>query len=215
VLRHATPAMHLVRTVTRPWSWADGAAEGDTVCVWLASANRDERVFADPDSFRVDRQPNPHLAFSMGPHFCLGSVLARLELRTALEELATRVRTIAVLEPPSCGHRTSSRRSTGSRWADAGVMDDRPPGLDIMAPATGRCSTARETSRRDERVRALWLYGSLAKGIADAASDLDFIVGVRDDDHDSFTAEWRRCWRSSRPPCWLARSARRSPASTP
>jgi cytochrome P450 len=57
-------------------------------------------VFADPDSFRVDRQPNPHLAFSLGPHFCLGSVLARLELRTALEELATRVRSIAVLEPP-------------------------------------------------------------------------------------------------------------------
>jgi len=101
VLRHATPAMHLVRTVTRPVVLGGTELrEGDTVCVWLASANRDERVFADPDSFRVERQPNPHLAFSMGPHFCLGSVLARLELRTALEELATRVREIAVLEPP-------------------------------------------------------------------------------------------------------------------
>lgn len=101
VLRHATPAMHLVRTVTRPAALGrTELREGDTVCVWLASANRDERVFADPDAFSVDRQPNPHLAFSLGPHFCLGSALARLELRTALEELAARVREIALLEPP-------------------------------------------------------------------------------------------------------------------
>jgi cytochrome P450 len=48
--------------------------------LFFASANRDEAVFGSADKFEVDRQPNPHLAFGSGPHFCLGVHLARLEL---------------------------------------------------------------------------------------------------------------------------------------
>jgi cytochrome P450 family 142 subfamily A polypeptide 1 len=56
------------------------------------SANRDERVFDDPDVFNVARDPNPHVAFGgYGNHFCLGNSLARLELRVLLEELLERI----------------------------------------------------------------------------------------------------------------------------
>jgi cytochrome P450 len=52
---------------------------GESVCVFYPSANRDEEIFPDPFSFRVDRQPNEHYAFGIGVHFCLGANLARLE----------------------------------------------------------------------------------------------------------------------------------------
>jgi cytochrome P450 len=59
---------------------------GQKVVVWEGSANRDESQFTEPDSFRLGRDPNPHLTFGHGVHFCLGAHLARLELRVALEE---------------------------------------------------------------------------------------------------------------------------------
>jgi len=58
--------------------------------LFYTSANRDEEVFADPFTFRVDRRPNPHLAFGIGEHFCLGVHLARLEGRVFLEEMLDR-----------------------------------------------------------------------------------------------------------------------------
>jgi len=92
VLRYDTPAMHLIRTVTAPTTLGGTRLDtGDTVCVWLSAANRDPAVFADPDEFRVDRDPNNHLSFTVGPHFCLGAVLARLEMRTLFTELLTHV----------------------------------------------------------------------------------------------------------------------------
>jgi len=54
---------------------------GESVALFFNSANRDEAVFTSADKFQVDRHPNPHLAFGLGPHFCLGVHLARLELR--------------------------------------------------------------------------------------------------------------------------------------
>ncbi|OBK68937.1 hypothetical protein A5653_01915 [Mycobacterium colombiense] len=65
--------------------------EGDTVLLSFAAANRDPRVFTDPTNFKVDRKPNRHLAFGLGAHRCLGSHIARLELRIALEELFRRI----------------------------------------------------------------------------------------------------------------------------
>jgi cytochrome P450 len=63
----------------------------------IASANRDESVYADPDSFRLDRpQPRNHLAFGAGPHVCPGATLARMEGTFAVEELLNRV---ARMEP--------------------------------------------------------------------------------------------------------------------
>ncbi|MFJ3303923.1 cytochrome P450 [Streptomyces sp. NPDC086549] len=98
MLRFDTPAMHLIRTVTEPTTLGGTRlAEGDTVCVWLSAANRDPEVFEAPDEFRIDRSPNSHLSFTIGPHFCLGAVLARLEMRSLFAELLTRVESVEPL----------------------------------------------------------------------------------------------------------------------
>jgi cholest-4-en-3-one 26-monooxygenase len=67
-------------------------AEGDKVVVFYASANRDESVFDDPQTFDIGRDPNPHIGFGGGgPHFCLGRHLAALELRVLLATVAERM----------------------------------------------------------------------------------------------------------------------------
>jgi cytochrome P450 len=65
--------------------------DGSRVYLMLAAANRDPRRFDRPNEFIIDRPDNQHLAFGHGMHFCLGSVLARLELTTSLTELLARV----------------------------------------------------------------------------------------------------------------------------
>jgi cytochrome P450 len=69
---------------------------GEIVVPWLAAANRDQRVFTEPDRFDIHRKPNPHLSFGHGIHFCLGAPLARLEARVAMRLLLQRYRDIAV-----------------------------------------------------------------------------------------------------------------------
>ena len=79
----------------------DGSiAAGDKVLVWEASANRDPLQFPDADTFDVTRSPNAHLGFGHGIHFCLGASLARLEIRTVLEELLPRFERIDVVGEP-------------------------------------------------------------------------------------------------------------------
>jgi cholest-4-en-3-one 26-monooxygenase len=73
--------------------------EGDKVLMWYPSANRDESVFDDPNRFDIRRDPNHHLSFGHGEHFCLGASLARLELRVMFEELLKSTATIAPLAP--------------------------------------------------------------------------------------------------------------------
>ena len=65
--------------------------EGDRVLLMWASANRDASQFDQPDEVVVDRSPNRHLAFGLGPHRCIGAHLARAELRVALEEVLRRL----------------------------------------------------------------------------------------------------------------------------
>ncbi|MEX2542449.1 MAG: cytochrome P450 [Trueperaceae bacterium] len=64
--------------------------KGTKLCLYYASANHDERVFESPERFDVGRDPNPHLAFGMGLHYCIGAPLARLELSVALRTLLRR-----------------------------------------------------------------------------------------------------------------------------
>jgi cytochrome P450 len=73
---------------------------GDKVTVWEMSANRDEAVFAEPFRFDVARDPNPHVGFGHGVHYCLGANLARLEIRVVLEELLERVQRIELAGEP-------------------------------------------------------------------------------------------------------------------
>jgi cytochrome P450 len=85
VLRWASPTMHFGRTALRDVEiLGTPIREGEVVTVWNVSANRDERVFADPDRFLIGRSPNKHIAFGHGPHFCIGSYLARLEISEML-----------------------------------------------------------------------------------------------------------------------------------
>jgi cytochrome P450 family 142 subfamily A polypeptide 1 len=65
---------------------------GEQVLLMYSSANRDPAQFADPESFDVTRDPNHHLAFGNGTHFCLGAALARLEIRVFFEEFSRRFR---------------------------------------------------------------------------------------------------------------------------
>jgi hypothetical protein len=97
----------LARVTTRPVSLG-GAELGDDEMVLLAwpSANRDPERFPDPDRVLLDRSPNPHLAFGRGPHRCLGSALARLELRIALEEWLRVIPDFELADPGSITYTT-------------------------------------------------------------------------------------------------------------
>lgn len=72
---------------------------GKLVLPMLGSANRDACVFVDGESFDVRREPNPHLAFGHGVHFCLGASLARLEARIALGDILDRMEDIELASP--------------------------------------------------------------------------------------------------------------------
>jgi len=100
IVRWVTPVLNFRRTVTVDHELhGKQLHEGDKVLMLYQSANRDERVFDDPDAFRIDRSPNPHVAFGIGNHYCLGSNLAKLEIKTVFEELFERLPDIRLLEP--------------------------------------------------------------------------------------------------------------------
>jgi cytochrome P450 len=91
MLRWWTPVMIFRRTAAVDATIADTQIRaGDKVVVSFASANRDESVFDDPDGFDPTRQPNPHLTFGHGPHFCLGAHLARVQMKALFAEILAR-----------------------------------------------------------------------------------------------------------------------------
>ena len=113
ILRWTTPSPSKRRTATVRCELAgQRIAPGDKVVVWEGSANRDGTHFADPDRFVVTRDPNPHLSFGHGVHFCLGAHLARLELRVALDEVFHCVTSFRLAGSPEW---TRSNRHTGIR----------------------------------------------------------------------------------------------------
>ena len=93
MLRFVSPVMNFRRTAMADVVLSDTKiAKGDKVVFFHTSANRDESVFDDPDTFDIGRNPNPHIAFGGGgPHFCLGTNLARMEIKVMFEHLLDRL----------------------------------------------------------------------------------------------------------------------------
>jgi cytochrome P450 len=96
MLRWTTPVVSFMRTATRDAELGGQAIRaGDPVLLLYASANRDERQFGPTaDRFDIGRDPNHHVAFGFGAHFCIGATLARIEARQLLEELLDRFGTV-------------------------------------------------------------------------------------------------------------------------
>jgi cytochrome P450 len=99
-LRWTSPVTHIMRTASKDTELrGQPIAKGNRVVIWNGSANRDESVFPQPDVFDITRTPNDHLAFGHGEHFCIGANLARLELRTMIEEVMRRMPDIELAGP--------------------------------------------------------------------------------------------------------------------
>lgn len=92
MLRWTSPVKNMARTILRDNDFhGTQLRQGEKMLLLFESANFDESVFGDPENFRIDRSPNPHLAFGFGTHFCLGNQLARLELATMLRAILRRL----------------------------------------------------------------------------------------------------------------------------
>ncbi len=103
VLRWGTPVMYFRRNVTEDLDYkGHRLAAGDKVGLWFISANRDEEVFDDPYVFDIHRSPNPHVAFGGGgPHHCIGTHLARMEMKVLFEEFVNRAPRLEKLGEPA------------------------------------------------------------------------------------------------------------------
>ncbi|ALL12828.1 cytochrome P450 [Caulobacter henricii] len=101
-IRWVTPVKHFMRTATADAELAGRKiAKGDWLMLSYPSGNRDEAVFEDPFSFRIDRTPNKHVAFGYGAHVCLGQHLARMEMRVLWEELFARLDSVELDGTPT------------------------------------------------------------------------------------------------------------------
>ncbi|AVH55182.1 MULTISPECIES: cytochrome P450 [Streptomyces] len=147
-VRMMSPVAHNVRTATRDYELAGHRiSAGDRVVYWLASANRDEAVFRDPQRCDVRREPNPHLGFAQGPHFCLGASLARLELQVILRQFAARVERIELTGDIEW---TRSNKYNGINRIPAALTSRRTR----SAPRAGRPAGVRGAGRRAGRCPA-------------------------------------------------------------
>jgi len=100
VVRWTTPVIQFCRTaLVDSEVRGQRVRAGEAVCLFYPSANRDEDVFPDGDVFRVDRDPNPHVGFGIGEHFCMGANLARLELEVVLQQLVARIEEVELAGP--------------------------------------------------------------------------------------------------------------------
>ncbi len=100
MLRYVSPVMQFRRTAAHDVELGGQKIRaGQKVLISYSSANHDERVFPDPERFDITRSPNPHIAFGVGPHYCLGATLARLEARHMIGEILDRMEDIALAGP--------------------------------------------------------------------------------------------------------------------
>jgi len=107
MFRWTSPLRHFMRTARQDTEvGGQQIRAGEALALFFGSANRDETVFADADSFRIDRFPNPHIAFGDGPHFCMGHHLARMEMHALFAELLRRTKHIELAGRPRRAHST-------------------------------------------------------------------------------------------------------------
>ncbi len=100
ILRWTSPVAHFCRTPAHDVELhGQKILAGESLCLFYPSANRDERVFEEPDKFRVDRRPNRHIAFGVGEHVCLGAHVARLELQVIFRHLIERLEHVELAGP--------------------------------------------------------------------------------------------------------------------
>src|SRR6266851_5617590 len=100
ILRWTSPVIHFARTATADTELRGTKIHaGDVLALFYPSANRDEEVFEQPFRFDIGRTPNPHLAFGIGEHYCLGANLARLELLAMFRQLAERLDSVELAGP--------------------------------------------------------------------------------------------------------------------
>ena len=105
IVRWTSPVNHMKRTVTGDYELRGQRIKaGERVVMFYASANRDEEIFDDPFAFRIDQNPNPHLGFGIGEHFCLGANLARRSQRALWLELARRLEWVEPAGEPAQIH---------------------------------------------------------------------------------------------------------------
>ncbi|MGV9800044.1 cytochrome P450 [Mycobacterium sp. NPDC003449] len=101
MIRWSTPVKEFMRTATADTTVRGvPIAKGESVYLAYVSGNRDEEVFADPFRFDVARDPNKHLAFGYGVHFCLGAALARMEMHSLFTELLSRLESVELTGTP-------------------------------------------------------------------------------------------------------------------
>lgn len=102
MIRWTTPVKEFMRTAQRDYRIRGvDIAAGESVLLSYASANRDEEIFADPFRFDVGRDPNKHLSFGYGVHYCLGAALARMEINSFFTELLPRLRSAELAGTPA------------------------------------------------------------------------------------------------------------------
>jgi cytochrome P450 len=102
ILRWCSPVVvYMRRTALRDCTVGGvSVSEGDALALYYGAANRDPEVFESPETFKVDREPNEHIAFGGGVHFCLGVHIARAEIQVMLRELLTRLPSIELAREP-------------------------------------------------------------------------------------------------------------------
>lgn len=101
-VRWTSPSVYKRRTAARDVQLGGKQIlQGQKVTLWEASANRDEQVFPRADHFDITRDPNPHVGFGLGTHFCLGASLARLEMKVMFEELLDRFEHFELVGEPT------------------------------------------------------------------------------------------------------------------
>jgi cytochrome P450 family 142 subfamily A polypeptide 1 len=102
MLRWTSPVKNMCRTLTADTTFhGTDLREGEKIMLMFESANFDEAVFGDPEEFRIDRNPNSHMAFGFGSHFCLGNQLARLELSMMTSRILQRLPDLRLAENAS------------------------------------------------------------------------------------------------------------------